>query len=138
MQCLSFCAWLISLNVHKGFRPWASGKESACQNRRLRRRRCDPWVEDIPCRRKWQTHSSILAWKIHGQRSLVGYSTVRLQKSQIGLSTAHRTMSTRFMLSQMVVSLRSIIVQGAHVCVCVYMCVLLIHFLYTTKPLMDT
>ena len=27
-----------------------------------------------PLEKEMETHSSILAWKIHGQRSLVGYS----------------------------------------------------------------
>ena len=40
---------------------WLSGKESTCQ---CRRHVSDPWVGKIPWRRKWQTHSSILAWKI--------------------------------------------------------------------------
>ena len=36
------------------------------------------------------THSSILAWRIHGQRSLVGYSP-RISKSQTWLSDFART-----------------------------------------------
>ena len=35
-----------------------SGKESACQCRRLKRRRFDPWVRKIP----WRIHSSIDTW----------------------------------------------------------------------------
>ena len=38
----------------------ASGKEPACQPRRHKRRRFDPWVRKIP----WRDHSSILAWRI--------------------------------------------------------------------------
>ena len=34
----------------------------------------DPWVGKIPSEKEMATDSSILAWKIHGQRSLVGYS----------------------------------------------------------------
>ena len=35
----------------------------------------DLWVGKIPWGREWlSSHSSILAWRIHGQRSLVGYS----------------------------------------------------------------
>ena len=37
-----------------GLPSWLSGKESACQCRRRRRRGLDPWVEKIPWRRKWQ------------------------------------------------------------------------------------
>ena len=43
-----------------GLTRWLSGKESACQCRRLR---FNPWVGKIPWRRAWQpTH--ILAWRI--------------------------------------------------------------------------
>ena len=37
-----------------------SGKESACQCRRLKRRRFDPWVRKIP----WRINSSIVTWEI--------------------------------------------------------------------------
>ena len=53
---------------------WHSGKESACQCRRRGRRGFDPWVGKIPLENGTATHSSILAWRIPGQRSLVGYS----------------------------------------------------------------
>ena len=39
----------------------ASGKESACQCRRHKRHRFNPWVRRIPWRRAWQP--SILAWR---------------------------------------------------------------------------
>ena len=42
----------------------ASGKEPACQCRRLRRCGCDPWVRKIPWSRKWQPIPVFLAWKI--------------------------------------------------------------------------
>ena len=40
---------------------WLRGKGSA---RQCRRRGFDPWFRKIPWRRKWQTHPSILTWKI--------------------------------------------------------------------------
>ena len=52
---------------------WLSGKESACQCRRCRRRGFDPWVVKIPWRRKWQPTSVFLPGESHGQRSLMGY-----------------------------------------------------------------
>ena len=55
-----------------GFPGGASGKELACQRRRHRRRRFNPWVRKIPRRRKWQQVS--LPGESHGQRSLAGYS----------------------------------------------------------------
>ena len=52
----------------------ASGKKSACQCRRRKRHRFDPWIGKIPWRKKWQTTPVLLPGKSHGQRSLVGYS----------------------------------------------------------------
>ena len=51
-----------------------SGKESACQCRRSRRRELDPWVSKIPWRRKWQPTRVFLPPEPHRQKSLVGYS----------------------------------------------------------------
>ena len=62
---------------------WLSGKESACQCRRLR---FHPGFGKIPCRRKWQPTPVFLPVKSHGQRSLVGYSPWGSQKSQTQLS----------------------------------------------------
>ena len=50
-----------------------SDEEPACQYRRCKRCSFNPWVRKIPWRREMATHSSILAWRIHGQRSLEGY-----------------------------------------------------------------
>ena len=49
---------------------WLSGKESACQCRRHRRRGFNPWVGKIPWRKAWL----FLPGKANGQRRLVGYS----------------------------------------------------------------
>ena len=51
-----------------------NGEESACQCRRHKRRRFDPWVGKIPWRRKWQPALVFLHGKLYGQRSLVGCS----------------------------------------------------------------
>ena len=50
------------------------GKEPACQCRRCRRQRFDPWVRKIPWSGKWQPTPVFLPGEFHGQRSLVGYS----------------------------------------------------------------
>ena len=50
---------------------WLSGEEPACQ---YRRRRFDPWVGQIPWRRKWQPTPLFLPGESQGQRGLVGYS----------------------------------------------------------------
>ena len=57
-----------------GFPGGVSGKESACQSRRHKRRRFNPWVTKIPWRRAWQITPVFLPGEFHGQRSLVGYS----------------------------------------------------------------
>ena len=54
-----------------GFPGGASGKESACQCRRLG---FDPWFRKIPWRRAWQPTPVFLPGESHGQRSLVGYN----------------------------------------------------------------
>ena len=47
---------------------------SACQCRRHRRYRFDPWVGKIPQKRKWQPTLVFLPRESHEQRSLAGYS----------------------------------------------------------------
>ena len=63
-----------------------SGEESACQYRRYKRCRFDPWVGKIPWRRAWQPTPVFLPGESHGQRSLGGVGwrgTVhRVTKSQ--------------------------------------------------------
>ena len=63
-----------SLFYTSGFPGGASGKELACQCRRLKRYWFDPWVRKIPWRRAWQPTPLFLRGESHGQRSLVGYS----------------------------------------------------------------
>ena len=70
--CLYFCFF------HKGKANWGlprehSCKESACQCRRCRRHKVDPWVKKIPWSRKWLLTPVSLPGKSHGQRSLAGY-----------------------------------------------------------------
>ena len=54
-----------------GLPRWLSGKESACQCRRLG---FDPWVGKILWRRKWQPIPAVLLGEFNGQRSLIGCS----------------------------------------------------------------
>jgi len=56
-----------------GFPCGASGKEPACHCRRLKRCRFNPWVEKIPCKRKWQPTAVFLPGESQEQRSLAGY-----------------------------------------------------------------
>ena len=53
----------------------ASGKESACQCRRHKEARFNPWVRKVPYSRKWQLAPMLLPGKSHGPRSLVSYSS---------------------------------------------------------------
>ena len=49
-------------------------KTSACQHRRHKRCRFDPWIGKIPRRRKWLLTPVFFPGEFHGQRSLAGYS----------------------------------------------------------------
>ena len=51
-----------------------SDKETACHYWRHKRHGFDPWVGNIPWKRKWQPAPVFLPGKFQGQRSLVGYS----------------------------------------------------------------
>ena len=60
--------------------------ESACQCRKYKRLRFDPWMGKILWSRKWQPVLEFLPGKFHEQRSLGGYSH-GVAKSQMWLST---------------------------------------------------
>ena len=50
------------------------------------RRRFDPWVGNVPWRRKWQAHSSILAWRLNPMDRGAWWATInRVAKSQTRL-----------------------------------------------------
>ena len=51
-----------------------SCKESACRCRRCKRYGFDPWVRKIPWERKRHPSPVFLTGKLHGQRSVAGYS----------------------------------------------------------------
>jgi len=52
----------------------ANGEEPACQRRRHKRQRFDPWVRKILWRRKWHPTPVFFPGDSHRQRSPVGYS----------------------------------------------------------------
>ena len=60
------------MEYYSDFPDGASGKEPACQCRRWRRRRFDPWVWKIPWRRAWQPTPVFLTGESHGQREEPG------------------------------------------------------------------
>ena len=49
------------------------GQEPACQCRRCKRLKFDPWVGKIPWRMKWQPAPVFLPGESQGRGSLVGY-----------------------------------------------------------------
>ena len=57
--------YVLSLILFK----WRTGKESACQCRRWKRRRFDPWLGKVPWSRKWQPTLIFLPGKFHTQKS---------------------------------------------------------------------
>ena len=65
---------LFLLYLLLGFPGGASGKEPACQGRRLKRSWFDPWVRKIPWRRTQQPTPAFLPGKSYGQRSPESYS----------------------------------------------------------------
>ena len=84
---------LIGDTVIMSFPGGSSDKESTCQCRRLRRHWFDPWVGNIPWRRKWQPIPVFQPEKFHGQRSLAGYSPQGHKESDMTerLSTAQHS-----------------------------------------------
>ena len=82
---------IIPYVITGGF-PGGTSKESACQCRRRKRHRFDPWVGKIPWRQKWQPTPIFLPGKSLGQWSLVGYSP-RVAKSWTQLSTHAHTIN---------------------------------------------
>ena len=77
---------------------WLSGKESACQCRRLG---FYPRVRKIPWRRKWQSTPVSLPGESHGQRSLACCSLWGRKESDTTnrLSTAHTFLHSIFLSS---------------------------------------
>jgi len=74
-------SWLIEkYGSTQGFPDGTVGKESACQCRRCKRHRFDPWVGKIPLEKEMATLSSILAWEIPWTEDLGGLLSVGLQR----------------------------------------------------------
>ena len=54
-----------------------------------------PWVRKIPVEEEMAIHSSILAWRIEGQRSLAGYRPLGSQRAGHDWVTKHYHVSQR-------------------------------------------
>ena len=72
---------------YKGFPGGTSGKEPACQCRRCKRHRFDPWDRKIPWRRAWQPTLVFLSGGFQGQRNLAVYSPQRHKESDTNEAT---------------------------------------------------
>ena len=59
---------------------WLSGKESACQCRRLKRAGLELWVGEDPLENEMATNSSGLAWEIPWTEESGGLQSMRSQK----------------------------------------------------------
>ena len=73
--------------------------------------RYNPWVREIPWRRKWQPTPAIMTGESHGQKSLVGCSPLGCKESNMTEWQTHRY------------ALYSELFLHVFVCVCVYVCV---------------
>ena len=81
VMVMSNCQYLGAAHEH-----WASLVAQMVKNPpQCRRLGFNPWVGKIPWRRKWQLILIFLPGKLHGQRSLTGYSPWGQQSSETGL-----------------------------------------------------
>ena len=72
-----------------GFPGGVNSKESSCQCRRHKGCGFNPWVREIPWRRKWLLTLVFLTGEFHGQRMLVGYSPCGCKASDTTEVTWH-------------------------------------------------
>ena len=87
---------------------WYSGKESACQCRRFRRGRFNPWVKKISWSRKWQPTPVFLPTKVWGRRSLVGYGPWGCKESDTAEYTGNKElMGSKAIEAEKIVHLRN-------------------------------
>ena len=82
--CLCMRIFMIELLLQ-----WLSGKEPACQCRKLKRHRFDPWVGKIPWRRTWQSTPIFLPGKIPGTEEPGGLQSIGLQRVGHDWTTLH-------------------------------------------------
>ena len=85
---------LIGINLFRGLPRWLSGKESTCQSRR---HAINPWVVQIPWRRKWQPTPVSLPGDHMDRRSLTNYSPWALKRVRHNWGTKHNLFRTVFL-----------------------------------------
>ena len=128
-SCLVNCSPLRSSEHFPG---GTSGKEPACQCRRCKRCRFNPWVGKIPLRRAWQPLPVFLPGESCGQRSLTGYRPWGRKESNTAalahMQTDHQTpLWGRKACGWRVTA--SLSLCSVLVCVCSVVSLVLIHFL---------
>jgi len=71
-------------SVYLGFPDGSDDKDSACQCRRCKRHRFNPFVGKISWRKKWQHTPVFLSGKFHGQGNLGAtvYGTTELDRTE--------------------------------------------------------
>ena len=82
-------AIITSHHTTGGFPGGASGKESACQSRRHKRRGLDPWAWKVPWRREWLPTPAFLSLENSMDRGAWWAIVPGVAKSQTRLSTSH-------------------------------------------------
>ena len=95
---------------------WLSGKKPTCQ---CRWHGFDPWVVNIPCRRKWQSTPVFLTGKSHGQRSQMDYSPWGHKRVRYNCVTKQQQMCTYYASIYICVHILDICI-GVCVCVCIH------------------
>ena len=73
--CVHVCTY-----IYRGFPGGASGKESACQCRRCKRRGFNPCFRKIPWNRKWQPTPVFHSWEIPWPEEPGGLQSMGLQR----------------------------------------------------------
>ena len=96
---IGFELWLVIYSF--GIPRWHSDKESTYQCRRYKRCRFSSWVGETPWSKVMATLSSMLAWKIPGQRSLVGYSPWGHRRAGHDRATEHTCTQTQLFLQML-------------------------------------
>ena len=74
---------------------------SACQDRRYKRGRFDPWERKISWRREWQPTPVFLPGTAHGQRSLVGYSLRGQESDTIKWLSRHTQVDSKTLIDSL-------------------------------------
>ena len=81
-------------NVKGGLPRWLGGKESACQFRRRKRSRFDPWIRKIPWSRKWQLTPVFLSGKSHGHMDGGAWPAIVQGVAKVGHNLATKQQQT--------------------------------------------